>query len=225
MPERIALQRSVATIGEASIVVQPSRAQLGGALTELAIAGGAIVLIVALFDRLPLVVLVALLLLAVVIGPVGMLGVVYNVAGTSFLLDRVKRSARWQQGFLGMGIGTTEFVPFDRIARIEVRGDAAERLASGERQDVAQWTVLLVKDNGRELTIGTVVAPGALAAEGLDRANHLAGAIAAMAGATVQLAALPAPEGERAAATTPAGRRRRRRRVPRAAPPPPAPGT
>lgn len=219
MTERIALQRSVAIIREGSIAVQPARAQLVGALVELAIAGGAIVLIVALFDQLPLALLVVLLLLAVVIGPVGMLGVVYNVAGTSFLLERERGSARWQQGFLGMGIGTTEFVPFDRIARIEVRGDAAERLASGERQDVAQWAVLLVKDNGRELGIGTVVTPGALAAAGLERANRLAGAVAAMAGAPAQLGALA--EAEPAVESVAAPARKRRRRVERGAPPPP----
>jgi len=219
MPERIALQRAVANIGDAAIVVRPSRAQLTGALAELAIAGGALLLIVVLFDRLPLLLLVALLLLAVVVGPVGMLGVVYNVAGTSFLLDRAKRSARWQEGFLGMGIGTTEYVPFDRIARVEVRGDAAERLASGERQDVAQWTVQLVRDDARELPIGTVIAPGALAAEGLDRANRLADAVATMTGVIAQLAALPVQADERAPAQ--AAPRRRRRRVERAAPPPP----
>src|SRR5262245_58342661 len=109
--ERIPLQRSVAVIRDESIAVRPSRGQLLGPLIELGIALGSIGLIVLLLDSLPLALLMFLLLAAIILGPIAVLGIVYSAIGSSFLLERKKQSARWQQGFLGMGIGTVDLVP------------------------------------------------------------------------------------------------------------------
>src|SRR5688572_16307189 len=100
--ERISLQRSVAVVREGSIAVRPSRGQLLGPVIELAIALGAVALIVLLFDAMPIWLLMVLLLLAIILGPVGVLGMVYSAIGSSFIMERSKQSARWQQGFLGM---------------------------------------------------------------------------------------------------------------------------
>jgi hypothetical protein len=40
---------------------------------------------------------------------------VYAIAGANVVFDRSKQSGLWQQGFLGMGVGTTELVPFWRM--------------------------------------------------------------------------------------------------------------
>jgi len=217
--ERIPLQRSVAVVREHSIAVRPSRGQLLGPLIELAIALVAVALIVTMLDVLPLVLLMVLLLLALILGPVGVLGVVYSAIGSSFIMERKKNSARWQQGFLGLGIGTVELVPFQRIQRIEVDTDYDDELRSGELNDIVHSAVVLVKDNGRRLTIGTVAAARPLADLGIERANRLAGHVAAMAGVEAALAALPETDTIEEPTREPV-RPRRKRRSRRISPPP-----
>ena len=212
--ERIPLQRAVAVIRDGSVAVRPSRAQLLGPIVQLGIAGGAVALIVLAFDALPLLVLALLLALAILLGPIAALGFVYSIVGSSVMLERRKQSIRWQQGLLGLGIGTSELVPFWRIARIEVAGDHDRELAYGGRQDLVTWDVVLVKDNDKRLTIGSVVVPRPLAGEGLARANRLAQALAERAEASVQLAELPAEQPLEASAAP-----RRRRRLVRVSPP------
>lgn len=189
---RIALRRSYALISDDAIEVKQSRAGLMVPLVQALIALGAVLLIATFLDRLPIWLLLVLLLVTIFMGPAAILGVVYNVVGSSFLMERAKESARWQQGFLGLGIGTHELVPFWRIARIEVGGDFEDELGSGDLQDVVTWSVRLVKDNDRVLDIADVAAARPLADEALERANELASALAMMAGAEAGLGELPA---------------------------------
>jgi len=156
--ERIPLQRTVAVVREDSIAVRPSRGQLLGPVIELGIALAGVAAIVLWMNSLPLLLLMLFLLVALILGPIGILGIVYNAIGSSFLMERKKETARWQQGFLGMGIGTVDLVPFRRIKRIEVVSDYDYELASGEIQDLVQWEVVMVKDNDKRLTIGGVAA-------------------------------------------------------------------
>lgn len=207
--ERIPVQRAVAVIRDDSIAVRPGRSQLVAPLIQAAITAGAVGLIVGFFDALPFSLLIVALLVALVMGPVAVLGLVYNIYGNEFLIEREKQSARWQQGFLGLGIGTAELVPFWRIARIEVVSDEEDALPSGQQQDVVQFEVRLVKDNDRDFEIATIASARPLADEGLERANRLATHIAAMTGADVRLARLVEAEQTEPAAA-PARRRRRR---------------
>ncbi|MYI83430.1 MAG: hypothetical protein F4056_09165, partial [Chloroflexi bacterium] len=120
MAERIPLQRAVAVIGDDSVAIRRSRAQLVAPLIQLALAVGSVVLIIAFLDTLPFALLMVLLVVALLMGPIATLGLVYNVIGRSVLLERQKQSVRWQQGLLGLGIGTDELVPFWRIDHIAV---------------------------------------------------------------------------------------------------------
>lgn len=218
--DRIPLQRSVAVISEDQIIVRPSRAQLIAPIVQAAIAAAAVAVIVVLFDRVPLWLLMVSLAVALLFGPAAVLGIVYQIYGSSFVVERHKQSARWQQGFLGLGLGTRELVPFGRIDYIEVRGDHDEELTSGERPDLVQWDVSLVKDNGRTLEIGVFAAARPLAAVTLERANRLAEHIGEMTGHEART--LPPLEAEDAAPVADGHPRRRRRMVRRrAAPPPP----
>jgi hypothetical protein len=216
--ERIPLQRSVAIVRDDSIAVRPSRGQLLGPLIELGIALVAVALIVTMLETLPLMLLMVLLLLALILGPIGVLGVVYSAIGSSFMMERRKNSARWQQGFLGLGIGTIELVPFQRIKRIDVDGDYEDELRSGDMQDIVHWDVVLVKDNDRRLTIGTVAAARPLADLGVERANRLAAHVAAMAGVESVPATLPEADTIEEATPQPV-RPRRKRRIRRVSPP------
>jgi len=142
-------------------------------------------------NALPLWVLMFLLLFAIVAGPTAMLGFVYQVAGSAFLMERPKGTCRWQQGFLGLGLGTQELVPFPRIKRIEVRGDFEDELPSGDLQDVVRWEIRVVKDNDRVLLVGVIATARSLAEDALERANDLGAALAEMSGAPLTLGALP----------------------------------
>lgn len=189
--DRIPLQRAFAVVEADRIAIYPSRAQVVGAFIELAIAGVAIVALLTLFDVLPMFVMIVLLLIALLLGPIGALGLVFSIAGTAFVMERANRAARWQQGFLGMGIGTTDGVPFARIAAVEAVSDADLPMRSGEQQDMVTFEVAIAREDGKRMPVASVVAPRSLAAEGAERVNRLATALAAMAEVAVVLAPVP----------------------------------
>lgn len=189
--ERIALHRSYAVITPDSITVKSSRRGLIGPAIQAVITAVAVWALISYMATWPLWLLAILLFFALISGPTAVLGLVYNIMGSSFLMERAKRSARWQQGFLGLGLGTHELVPFHRMKRIEVVGDFDEELESGDLQDVVQWEVRLVKDNDRVLPIAAIAAARPLADEALERANVLARAAAGMAGVQAREATLP----------------------------------
>lgn len=143
--ERIALAGSVAVLRAGSIAIRPSRARLLGPAVEGALAASAILAIVTLLPVLPLWALLLLLLSAMLLGPIAVLGFVYNIAGSAVLVEREKQSVRYQQGLLGLGLGTAELVPFWRIARYELQCSDDEPLTSGEQQDLVEWEVRLIR--------------------------------------------------------------------------------
>lgn len=189
--ERIALQRSYARITPDEIAVRPLRSALIGPLVQAALTVAVAWAIGRYINALPLWALMVLFVFVLISGPTAILGVVNNVMGSAFVMERGKGTCRFQQGFFGLGLGTRELVPFDRIARIEVEGDFEAELASGDLQDVVRWEVRLVKDNGRVLPFASVLAARPLADEALGRANALARAVAEMSGATVVESRLP----------------------------------
>jgi len=211
--ERIALHRRLAVITPDSVAVKQPPGGLVGPLVQSLIAGGAVFLIVNYMDRLPIWLLLVLLVLTLIFGPAAVLGIVYNVAGTAFIMERKKQSARWQQGFLGLGLGTHELVPFWRIKQIRVRTDYDEELAGGDLQDLVQWEIELVKDNDRVLQVATVVAARPLAEEAAERANRVAEALAEMSGSEAVLAPVPVPAEEPASEDVPTRPARRFRRI------------
>ena len=188
----ISLHRAYASITVDTIAIRPSRRSIVGPIVQALLALLAVWVLVVFMNSLPLWVLMLLLLFAIIAGPTAMLGFVYQVAGSAFLMERPKGTCRWQQGFLGLGLGTQELVPFARIKRIEVSGDFEDELRGGDLQDVVHWEVRVVKDNDRVLAVGVAVAARPLADEALERANDLGAALAEMAGAPFTPAALPA---------------------------------
>ncbi len=216
--DRISIHRSVAVVTDDSIVVRPARARLIVPLIQALVAGAATLLIVRLLNNDgPLLLLVLALMVVLFLGPAAVLGLVFNIAGSLVSIEREKQSVRLQQGFLGLGLGTSELVPFGRVERIEVAGDLADELSSGELQDVVQWDVRVVKDNGRTIGLGSVVAARPFAAEALERANRLALAVGELIGVEARTV-LPVEESAEAqqAEDGPAGRSRRRRALRRA---------
>ena len=134
-----------------------------------------------------------LTLAALVVVPFSGLGVVYSVAGAHLVVDRAKQSAVLQQGYLGMGVGTEELIPFWKIDHLIVR-ELTPHDYRGHQDDFAQYEVVILKLSGREIDVGVVTVARAEAEEGLARARDVASLIAAMAGSTVEVEQAAAAE-------------------------------
>ena len=79
--------------------------------------------------------------MAIVTIPLAGIGFVYTIAGANVVFEREKQSGVWQQGFLGMGVGTIELVPFWKIDQIRIEEVTRER-QRGEVQDLAQLEIV-----------------------------------------------------------------------------------
>lgn len=173
------LHRRVCIIRPELIQVRPSRAAAIVPLIGATIGGLCFAGIILGFNTLPMVVLVLLLMVSLVLLPLAGMGLAYSLFGANVIFDRRKGSVTWQQGVIGLGIGTQELVPFDKIAEIVV-----EEVGAGEGrrpvEEFAQWDIILVKASGKRLTIGSVSGPRAWEREGLARAREAAAAMAAL---------------------------------------------
>jgi hypothetical protein len=182
-PEKriIYLNRRVAFVEPDRINVRPALAAALFPLIWLLLGIASAVSILLWLDRLPFALVLVLLVVAVVSIPLAGIGFVYAVGGANVVFDRQKQSGVWQQGFLGMGVGTTELVPFWKISEVRIDETTAER-QRGELQDVAQFEVTVIKASGKRLKVGDVVVARSMVREGLAEARDLAGAIAEMSG-------------------------------------------
>lgn len=222
---RIVLHRRRALITHDRVDVRPARSAIVPPLFGFGI--GALCVLGIIFgvvdNALPTVLLAFLLLLALILVPLSGITLVYALFGANVIFDRAKQSGVWQQGFLGMGIGTTELVPFWKVESIVVsEAGAAEGVAGGRTEELSQWEAVLVKKSGKRLPIAGMTVPREFVRGGIGPVRELAAAVAALTDAPLRVADAPIV----AAATTPlpappAGRRTVRpgaqRRTPRRA--------
>jgi hypothetical protein len=177
---RISMDRRMCVVTPERIDIRPSRASISLPAAGL-LAGLALFAVVVFWQSaLPFPFVVLLVLAAVLLLPLSGMGLVYSVAGAHVVVDKAKQSAVWQQGLLGMGVGTRELVPFWKIEELEVE-ETVPQDQRGLPQDVAQFEVTLLKTSGRRLRLGTVTVPRSLAVDGLERARQVAEAIADIA--------------------------------------------
>ena len=187
----VLLHRSVALIGEDKVEIRSARSTVVLPALGVALGGGAGALIAIEAGDLAFPLLVGLLLFALLAFPISVMALVTAVIGADVVIDRRKGSATWQQGYLGMGVGTRELVPFAKIDHlaITIEGDAPDRWR--EEQDVLrQFALVLVKQSGKRLTLTQVPVPAGDQTDGMDRTLAVATAIGNVTGAEVVL-----PEG------------------------------
>ena len=175
------LNRRVAFIEPDRINVRPALAAALFPLFGLLIGIAAFVSIILWVGSMPFWLTMILLVVAVISLPLAGIGFVYTVAGTDVVFEREKQSGLWQQGFLGMGVGTTELVPFWKIHEIRIEELTRER-QQGQLQDLAQLEIVLVKESGKRLRIGDVIVARSMVREGLTDVMEVAQAIADMTG-------------------------------------------
>jgi hypothetical protein len=192
--QRIPLDRRVCVVREDRIHVRPERSALVGPLVGLAISIGLFVSVGVFSSDLSALALAAMLIPGLILGPFSAMALVYSLLGANVVIDADKQSATFQQGVLGLGLGTVEVVPFWKVERLEVRDlSLAEVEARGPRPplDLRAWDVVLVKTNGKQLSIGQVMAPNEpdLIDEGFDRALDAAEAVGRLVGKPVVITA------------------------------------
>ena len=196
---RIDLNRRRAIIRAERIDVRPSRGAIVPPLAGFLLGAGCIALIVwgVVDNALPYWLLALLLLFALFAVPLSGITLVYALFGANVVFDKAKQSGAWQQGFLGMGIGTTELVPFWKIAAIEVAESGESAGAAGGRtEEFVQWEAVLIKESGKRLRIAGMTVPRPFARGGFAEVQELAAAIAALTGASLRIAGTAPPEAE-----------------------------
>lgn len=181
------LDRRVCTATAGRIDIHPARSIIFLPILTLLLGLAAFPVIYFWGGSLSLGLRMGLTLAAVIIVPLSGLGIVYSIAGAHIVIERHKQSAVLQQGYLGMGVGTQELVPFWKIDSIEVR-ELTPHDYRGHQEDFAQYEVAIKKVSGREISVGTVTVARAEAKEGLQRAREIADLIAEMAGSEVHVA-------------------------------------
>jgi hypothetical protein len=159
------------------IDIRPARSAALVPLVGFVVGVFAFVAVLFWLEELPFVLALVLMAVAIVIVPFSGMGFVYSVYGANVVIDRRKQSVVWQQGLLGMGVGTEEVAPFWKIERLELEETSGDRQEGGP-QDFAQFEIGLVKTSGKRLQLGQVTVPRYLAGEGLARAREVAEAAA-----------------------------------------------
>ena len=186
MPERreIYLDRRICLVEPGRIDVHPARSIIFLPIFTLLLGLAAFPTIYFFGDSLPIPVLLILTLGAIILVPVSGLGIVYSVAGAHLVIDAGKQSAVLQQGYLGMGVGTQELVPFWKMDKIVVQ-ELTPHDYRGHHEDFVQYEIYILKLSGKQVSIGMVTTARADAEEARNRALEVATLIADLAGSTV----------------------------------------
>jgi hypothetical protein len=180
----IYLDRRVCLVTPGRIDVHPARSIIFLPILTLLLGLAAFPAIFFWGDSLSVPLRLLLTLGAIILVPVSGLGIVYSVAGAHLVVDAAKQSAVLQQGYLGMGVGTQELVPFWKIDRVVVQ-ELTPHDYRGHHEDFAQYEVYILKLSGREVSVGMVTTARAEAEDGRARALEVARLIADMAGVAV----------------------------------------
>lgn len=188
-PERreIYLDRRVVTATPDRIDVHPARSIVFLPLITLLLGLAAFPAIFLWGDGMSVELRLLITLGAIVLVPLSGIGVVYSIAGAHIVVERQKQSAVLQQGYLGMGVGTQELVPFWKIDRINLT-ELTPHDYRGHHEDFAQYEVSILKLSGKEISVGLVTVARAEAEEGEARAREVASLIAEMASSKVHIA-------------------------------------
>ena len=178
----------MAVIGDDKIEIKSARGTVILPIIGLLLAAGAVTWMARAGGSLPFWALVTMLLVALIVVPFSVISLISSVIGADVVIDATKGSATWQQGFLGMGIGTRELVPFAKIDHLEVaiEGDQPDRWG-GEADALRQFSLTLVKKSGKRLSLAQVPVPAYGQADGMDRTLAVGNAVAQLTGSTVTL--------------------------------------
>jgi hypothetical protein len=186
--QEVLLHRAMAVIGPDKIEIKSARGTVILPLIGLLVCIAFGWLMATRGFTLPFWLLVSLLLICMLLVPLSVMSLIGAIAGADVVVDARKGSATWQQGYLGMGIGTKELVPFAKVDHLEITidGDQPDRW-HGEVDDLRQFGLVLVKVSGKRLTLANVPVPVYGQADGMDRALAVGQAVAKLIGSKVTI--------------------------------------
>jgi hypothetical protein len=200
-------------VREHRIDLRPERGAVLFPLAGLAISMSLFGIIVLFSESLSATALALILLPGLLLAPFSAMGLIYSVIGASVVIEKKKQSVRFQQGVLGLGIGTMELIPFWKIDHVEVEDFALGDMPPGGPPpvlDLRAWDIVIVKSSGKRLSVAQVVAANVpdLIDEGFSRALDAAEAITEMTESSLLITAAVEeggePEPSAAAAAEPA---------------------
>lgn len=180
------IDRRVVTVKPNRIDIHPARSIIFLPLFTLALGIAVFPAIFFLGESLSFGVRTAMTLAALVVVPISGMGLVYSIGGAHMVIEREKQSAVLQQGFLGMGVGTQELIPFWKVDKILVQ-ELTPHDYRGHHEDFAQYEIDIVKVSGKQVPIGHVTVARADEKEGMSRAREVAAAVAEMSGTRVSV--------------------------------------
>ncbi len=175
----IDMHRRVCVIGPDVIDFRPARSAAAAPAIGFVLGVIAFVAVVLWLEELPFTLALLLMGGAILLVPFSGMGFVYSVYGANVVVNREKRTAVWQQGLFGMGVGTEELVPFEKIEQIEIE-DVGDSLDEHGNPDLAQYEVRLLKKSGKQLQLGQINVPGDMLEDGIRRARLVGEAVAGM---------------------------------------------
>lgn len=180
------LHRRIVTISPTRIEIRPPKSTM--VLPAIGIVGMSTLLaaVVIWIDSLPFLLLPLVLLAAVVLLPLSGVTLVYAIFGANIVADRPGQNVSVKQRFLGLGVGTTELIPFWKIREFVVEDlGRAQPHAGGDEpaHDLAQWELTLVKKSGKRIRLGGYNVPREHEEDGLDIVMGVGEAFAALSGA------------------------------------------
>ena len=182
----IYLDRRVVKITPDRIDIHPARSIVFLPLITLLIGLAAFPIIGFWGGSLSIPIRLLLTLGAIVLVPFSGIGLVYSIAGAHLVIDRHKQSAVLQQGYLGMGVGTQELIPFWKIDKITVQ-ELTPHDYRGHHEDFVQYEIAILKLSGKVINVGIVTTARVDAKDALIRAREVASIIAEMSGTKVHV--------------------------------------
>ncbi len=182
----IYLDRRVVKITPDRIDIRPARSIVFLPLITLLIGLAAFPVIGFWGGSLSIPVRLLLTLGAIVLVPFSGIGLVYSIAGAHLVIDRHKQSAVLQQGYLGMGVGTQELIPFWKIDKIIVQ-ELTPHDYRGHHEDFVQYEIAILKLSAKVINVGIITTARVDAKDALIRAREVASVIAEMSGTKVHV--------------------------------------
>lgn len=180
------LDRRVVSITPDRLEIHPARSIIFLPLLTLLLGLAAFPLIFFAGGSLSLGLRLLVTLGALILVPVSGMGLVYSIAGANIVVDRAKQSLVMQQGYMGMGVGTQELIPFWKVDSIQVQ-ELTPHDWRGHQDDFAQYEISVVKVSGKLVSVGLVTVARAESAVGLERACEVARILAGLTGAPLTI--------------------------------------
>ena len=175
----IDMHRLVCVVKPDVIDFRPARSAAVAPAIGFLLGVFAFVSVVLWLQELPFALALLLMGCAILLVPFSGMGFVYSVYGANVVINKEKRTAIWQQGLFGMGVGTEELVPFEKIEQVEIE-EIGHSLDPDGRPDFAEYEVRLLKKSGRKLQFGQINVRGDMLEDGLRRARLIGEAVSRM---------------------------------------------